>query len=161
MSFVPSSYSTSQHRADAGLRAVVVAVAIPGDMPAVPAVGEHGAPGVFTLPASRPYVVSPVIHSLAVIGPARGEAVLVDELAVDRQVGPTERRQIDGRPLDRFVEREITSQIAGGRGGLAVDGQFSPGTLAVGGDHADRRSGVERHRAPVTLRHGACATPRR
>ncbi len=131
----PVGIFDDQFGCKARMGSVVVADVIPADVTAVPAIAQHGAHGVEALLELLSHVEGVVVDADAVIRPTRREIGFADRFAIQIELVVAQRRSVDRRPLDGFIQYESFAEKLDGREeqlcGLEAD--FAPGPGAVGG----------------------------
>src|SRR5690606_10313206 len=147
-------FDEAEDGVESGGLAVVVAHALEAEPAAIPAVGEERAEGVFTGAKMCGDVVGEIFEAVAVIGPAGGEVVGANALAVEVRFKDAARGDVEagfargGGEAENFAE--FDGGAVGGRGGEGAvnplgggprgegieEAGFEPGGRAPGGDGA-------------------------
>src|SRR6185369_1727944 len=100
--------------------AVVVPRAAERAFSAVPAAAQHGADDVLPLLQEWRDVVRLVLEPLVVTGPARGEQLVADALAVQMKLVEASAGDVGSRTHDVAGQHELAAQIRRGRRRLVV-----------------------------------------
>jgi hypothetical protein len=116
-----------QHELGEQLRALAVIVALtPADVAAIPAVAEEGAGGVGARAEEDRDIVGLVLHALLVLGPAGGEDIVADAVAVEMKLIEAEGGGVEAGRGDFPADVEDRAEIRAGRAGLRAAGEGGP-----------------------------------